>query len=359
MFFNCKISVVIGDKELKTVVSVNTKDESEHIGSECEIVVPLNCRIQYINGKRDFLTEYAKNLFKVGDPVIIKASYDGFEQVEIFNGFIFDFIEGTPITIKCLDYLYFLNKGIFGNQRILLKKNKKSTTTTPSIGSSFKSITLQSLCQKLIDFTNATIDHETTNTTPLSLVLPMPDVNLVNITFAMMSPAAVLDWLKKEMGFNISLQGSKLYVNVASNTLATAYYRTDRNVLASDLQRPDAVYKSFKVKAWFVREDGTKDSFEIGDANGTMREVFFYKVKRDLTLYQKLANEALTKVKQQRYSGTIETLLYPAVKLYDQAHYVDIRYPDRSGNYVVTGQEISIDENGYHRKLTLSFLSVI
>lgn len=359
MFFNGKISVVIGDKELKTVVSVNTKDDSDHIGAECEIVVPLNCRIQYINGRRDYLTEYAKNLFSVGDAIIIKAKYDGFDWVEVFNGFIFDFIEGTPITIKCLDYLYFLNKGIFGNQRLLLKKNKKSTTTTPSIGAAFRSITLQNLCQKLIDFANDTIDHETENTDHLSLILPMPDIELVNITFAMMSPAAILDWLKKEIGINISLQGNKLYVNVASNTTSTVYYRTDRNVIGCDLQKPDAVYKSFKVKAWFIQEDGTKDSFEIGDSNGTLKEVFFYKVKRDQTLYQKMANEALNKVKQQKYSGTIDTLLYPDLRMFYKANYIDIRYPDRSANYVITGQEITIDENGYHRKLKLSYLSEI
>jgi hypothetical protein len=359
MFFNCKISVVIGDKELKTVVSVNTKDDGEHIGADCDIVVPLNCRIQYVNGKRDYLTDYAKNLFAVGDAIVIKAKYDGFDWVEVFNGFIFDFIEGTPITIKCLDYLYFLNKGIFGNSRLLLKKNKKSKTSTPSTGAAFKSITLQQLCQKLIDFTNDTIDHETVNTDHLSLILPMPDIELVNITFAMMSPAAILDWLKKEIGINISLQGNNLYVNVASNTLATVYYRTDRNVIGSDLQKPEAIYKSFKVKAWFIREDGTKDSFEIGDENGTLKEVFFYKVKRDQTLYQKLANEALNKVKQQKYSGSIDTLLYPDCKVFQKAVYVDLRYPDRSANYVITAQEISIDESGYHRKLKFSYLSEI
>lgn len=357
MFFNCKISVVIGDKELKTVVSVNTKNDSDHIGAECDVVVPLNCRIQYVNGRRDYLTEYTKNLFSVGDQITIKAQYEGFDMVEVFNGFIFDFIEGTPITIKCTDYLYYLNKGIFGSQRLLLKKNKKSTISTPSVGASFKSITLQSLCQKLLDFANDTIDHEASNTEHLELILPMPDVELVNITFAMMSPAAILEWLKKEMGINISLQGNKLYVNVASNTSNTVYYRTDRNVLSSDLQKPPAIYKSFKVKAWFIREDGTKDSFEIGDSNGTLKEVFFYKVKRDQSLYQKLATEALNKVKQQKYSGSIETLLYPDCNLFDKANYIDIRYPDRSANYVITGEEINIDENGYHRKLRLSYLS--
>jgi hypothetical protein len=357
MFFNAKLSVVIGDKELKTVVSVNTKDDTDHIGADCEIVVPLNCRIQYINGRRDYLTEYAKNLFSVGDQVIIKAWYEGLEPVEVFNGFIFDFVEGTPITIKCLDYLYYLNKGVFGNQRLLLKKNKKSKVITPATGAAYKSITLQQLCQKVIDYANETIDHEATNTDHLELILPMPDVELVNITFAMMSPAAILDWIKKEMGINISLHGNKLYVNVASNTLNTVYFRTDRNVIECDLQKPAAVYNSFKVKAWFIREDGTKDSFEIGDGSGTLREVFFYKVKRDQALYEKLATEALKKVKQQRYAGTIDTLLYPDCKTFDQANYVDLRYPARSANYVITGQEISIDENGYHRKLKLSFLS--
>lgn len=359
MFFNPKISVIIGDKELKTIVSVNVKNDSDHLGAECDIVVPLNCRIQYVSGDRTYLTEYAKNLFSVGDPIIINAQYEGFDPVEVFSGFIFDFVEGMPLTVKCVDYIYFLNKGIFGNQRLLLKKNKKSTTVTPSVGAAFKSITLQSLCQKLIDFANDTIDHETDNTDHIELILPMPDVELVNITFAMMSPAAILDWLKKEMGINISLESNKLYVNVASNTLRTVYFRTDRNVLESDLQKPQAIYKSFKVKAWFIREDGTKDSFEIGDANGTLKEVFFFKIKRDQALYQQLATEALNKVKQQKYNGSIETLLYPECRLFDQANYIDISYPARSANYVITGQEISIGEGGYHRKLKLSFLSEI
>jgi hypothetical protein len=359
MFFNCKISVTIGDKDLKTIVSVNAKNDGDHLGAECDVVVPINCRIQYVGGNRSYLTEYAKNLFSVGDAIVIKAQYEGMEWVDVFSGFIFDFVEGMPLTIKCVDYLYFLNKGIFGNQRLLLKKNKKSTTVTPSVGAAFKSITLQNLCQKILDFTNETIDAETDNTDHLELILPMPDVELVNITFAMMSPAAILGWLKKEMGINISLEGNRLYVNVASNTLNTVYLRTDRNVINCDLQRPDAVYKSFKVKAWFIREDGTKDSFEIGDANGTLKEVFFYKIKRDQTLYQQLATEALNKVKQQKYSGSVETLLYPNCRIFDQANYIDISYPARSANYVITAQEVNIDEGGFHRKLKLSFLSEI
>lgn len=357
MHFIGKILITIGDKELKTVVFVSSRNDSAHIGSECDLAVPLNCRIQYANGKHDYLTDYPKNIFTVGDQVIVKAKYEGFDWIEVFTGFVFDFVEGTPVTIKCVDYIYFLNRGIFGSQRLLIKKNKKSKSSVPSIGSSFPSITLKDLCQKLIDFTNDTIDHEAVDTDHISLILPLPDFTLVDVTFAMMSPAAILGWLKTSLGMNISLQGNKLYVNVASNTLNTVKYRTDQNVLNSDLQKPAAVYQSFKVKAWFVREDGTRDSFEIGDPNGTMREVFFYRLQQDQSLYEKLAKEALEKVKQQKFNGSIETLLYPNCNLFDQASYIDIRYPERSANYVVTGMDITLDEGGFHRKLKLSFLS--
>lgn len=327
MYFNAKISVVIGDKELKTVVSVSTKDDSARIGAECEIVVPLNCRIQYTSGNRDFLTEYAKNLFASGDKVLIRAMYDGFDWVTVFDGYIVDFVEGIPIVIKCSDYIFLLNQ--------------------TTVNMSEKSITLKNLVNRVLQGTGIT------------LMEPTLDLSLQNITFRLMSPAAILEWLKKELGINISLSGTSLYVNVASNTLATVYYRTDGNVIGCDLQKPDATYQKHKVKAWFIREDGTKDSFEVGDSNGQLHEVFFYRVQRNQVVYQKMAAEALNKVRQQKYSGSIDTLLYPDCKLFQEANYVDLSYPARSANYVITGIDTTIDENGYHRKLKLSFLSEI
>lgn len=327
MFFNLKISVVIGDKELKTVVSVNTKDDSAHIGSECEIVVPLNCRIQYTSGNRDYLTEYAKNLFKSGDKVVIRAMYDGFAWVTVFDGYIVDFVEGIPLTIKCTDYVFLLNQ--------------------TTVNMSEKSITLKNLANRILQGTGITLRE------------PTIDLTLQNITFRLMSPAAILEWLKKELGINISLSGTSLYINVASNTLDTVYYRTDRNVIGCDLQKPDATFQKHKVKAWFIREDGTKDSFEVGDSNGQLHEVFFYRVQRNQSVYQNMAAEALQKVRQQKYNGSIETLLYPDCKLFQQANYVDIRYPSRSANYVITGIDTTIDDGGARRKLKFSFLSEI
>lgn len=327
MHFNPSISVVINNKQLQTVAAVSVQNDSSHIGSDADIIVPLNCRIQYQDGAHDYLTDLPKNLFKVGDFVKITAQYEGYNTVNVFEGYVLDFIEGTPVKIKCSDYVYLLNQS--------------------TINVSHKTITLKDLITEVLKGTG------------IELLLPTFELTLKNITFRLMSPAAILEWLKKELGINISLSGKKLYVNVASNTLNVVKYSTDRNVIESGLQTPAAVFLKYKVKAWFIKEDGTKDSFEVGDKDGHLHEVFFYRVPRDQKIYEKMANEALEKVKQHSYSGEITTYLYPDCQLFDKAVYTDVRYPAKNGNYVIIAVHFDINENGYHRKLKFAHLSTL
>lgn len=325
MYFQAIINVTIADKVLQTVSAVKTKNESTHIGSECDIHVPLNCRIQYKNGAHDFLTGYPQNLFKVGDPITITAQYIGMETITVFQGYVIDFIFGTPMTIKCSDYIFLLSQ------------------TTIDI--EHKTITLKDLVTQILKGTG------------ISLILPTLQLSLQNITFRLMSPAGILEYLKKEIGLNISLQGNQLYVNVASNTLQQVFYITSSNVIKSDLQKPDAVFLKYKVKAWFIKENGTRDSIEVGDAEGHLEEVFFYRVAGGEPVYMKMAAEALNKVKQRKYKGIIETYLYPHCDLFWKAQYKDVRYPDRNANYTVVGMNYEIDEHGFHRKIKLAYLS--
>lgn len=325
MYVNGSVSVTIGDKSLQTIASIAANDDSATIGSNCDIIVPLNCRIQYQNGKKDFLTDYPKNLFKVGDKVNVVARYEGYPDITVFNGYVLDFKDGTPVKIQCVDNIYLLNQ------------------STVSIA--YKSITLKNLITRVLQGTGITLD------------LPVMEMTLENISFRLMSPAAILEWFKKELGINISLSGTGLYVNLASNTLDTVKLRSDRNVWGCGLQKPDSVFTRYKVKAWFFRQDGTKDSIEVGDSDGHLREVFFYKIPRNEATYKQLANEALYQVRQRVYNGTLDTFLYPVAKLFDRLEYTDIRYPDRSGVYVCVGREFSADENGFHWKYKAAHLS--
>lgn len=326
MFFATDLIVSINNQVLETVHSVKTKFDSKHIGSTCDIVCPLNSQIDYADGIHDFLPNQVLNKFKVGDKVNIKATYTNISEpyVTVFNGTIFEFKEGMPITIKCIDYIKLLG-------------NVKDYR--------WKSITLQTLVMTIL---------QGTGITP---ILPIPSMEFTNLTFRQCSPWQILTYIKKNIGLNISLQGDRLYVNVASNTLNKVIYRTDRNLHNNDgLQQPDTVWQGYKVKAWFLQPNGVRDSLEVGEGDGHLTEVYFYNISGGLPAYQKLAAEALVKVKQRKFSGKVRGYLYPDCRLFDQVQYTDLRYPDRNGNYVVTELSHDISDKGFHREMTWAFL---
>lgn len=328
MHFTTDLIVIIDGKIINTVHSVKTKFDSKHIGSTCDIVVPLNAQISYQDEENDFLTSYivpTTTTFKVGDTVKITASYPNINgpYVTIFEGNVYEFKEGTPCTIRCIDYLP------------LLGHMQNISNYTGS---------LKNLVTKILQGTG------------ISLILPTVDLQLFKITFRTMSPWAILEYIKKNIGLNISLQGNKLFVNVASTTLNHVIYASDRNVYSVNLQQPDTVWQGYKVKAWFIKENGIRDSLEVGDTDGHLTEVYFYKVQADINTYTRLANEALVKVRQRKFSGHVSGYLYPDCQLFDRVSYTDIRYPDRSGDYVITELTHQIDDQGFHRHMTWSFL---
>ena len=395
MYLIGETQVVINEVTIQSVVSIDMHNDGNHIGSSCELVLPLNTRIAY-SGKDQFLMAQPQYLFNTGDHIVINAKYDGYESygdsngwVQIFEGFLYDFYETTPLKIKCVDFIYWFNIGIYGADLVTTKKlTKAGNITKGSIkggqGKSFVKIEFADLLQDIIDWVNYNIDtyneENGTSFPGVSLIRPEFSFELVNITFSNMSPAAVLEWLKRELGFNITLIGSQLYANVASFYTNTVKLSTDINVIESNLQSTNltkkhtkqskganSVFLRIKLKAYFEKEDGTKDSLEIGDPNGQSREVYFYKViKGNLVNYQgsmvpenylNFANEALNKCYQSRYTGMLEMYLYPVCNLFWRVIYNDLRYPERNGDYVVTAINIKIDEHGYHRHLKLAYLT--
>ena len=390
MYLNCEILVSINGQIIDSISAVDMHNDGNHIGSSCEITMPLNARIEYSGG---YIIQPAKVLFNTGDAITVKAKYEGYESfgepdgwLTIFEGFVYDFYETTPLKIKCLDYIYWFNIGIYGANYVWTKKSK-GVKAKGGVGKSFTKIEFADLLQDLIDWTNENIlnywaENGDPNYDPVFITLIRPEFSfeLVNISFANMSPAAVLEWLKRELGFNISLIGSQLYANIASFTRNEINLQSDINVIECNLQSTNltkkrtrksrganSVFTRIKLKCYFEKEDGTKDSFEVGDSNGQLREVFFYKVdKGNLTLidgqqvydnYYKYAQEALNKCYQTMYKGTLEQYLYPIVNVFDKVNYTDLRYPDRDGSYVVTALDVKLDDRGFHRHLKLAPLT--
>lgn len=380
MYFDAKLSVTIDGKNLTTVVGVKTSNDAAKVGSSCDLIVPLNAYIEYSNPNdlTTYISSIRADAFAQGSSVEIIASYitDGGVQmtpITIFKGFVFDFVLGTPTTIKCLDYIYFFNLGIFGDKRVSTTNKSGKKITNAGQGVHYKSVTFVTVLEQLVSFVNETIAQSDTNAQLVHLMLPVFDMTLENLTFITMSPAAILEWFKTELGFNITFYGNQLYVNLASKTNGKIKIDTGVNCLDSKLQTTlqrsqknagksatvtaiRSAFQRIRLKCWFIREDGTRDSFEVGDQNGIQEEHFFYKVKRQGDNYETLANAALLKAQQHHYRGELELLLYPDCDLFFEVNYTDVRYPEKNGTYVILAVFFELNEKGFHRKIKLAWL---
>ena len=129
MYLNAHIQVTVisnttGDTiALKSICSVNKKQDGHALGAECELTVPMNCVIQYKDGQHDYLTQYTVNTqsaFSVGDQINITANYDGYPTQTIFNGFITDFVFNIFNEFSILKLLSVNNRPIicFTNKKL-------------------------------------------------------------------------------------------------------------------------------------------------------------------------------------------------------------------------------------------------
>lgn len=374
MYFDAKLIVTINNIQILTIVSAKISNDSQKVGSSADIVLPLNSYISYqdTNTLEEYLTAIRTDTFSSGDPVVITAYYVNYPQVELFRGYVYDTVLGMPLTIKCLDYIYFFNLGIFGSNHVATTNKAGTKIKSSGTGIHYKSIQFKDLLQQLVAFANQTIANLDTDTLPVELILPTIDMPLFDLTFINMSPAAILEYFKKNLGLNITFYGNKLWVNIASETNGLVKLDTSRNVLDSKLQTTlsiksrtsktsKSVYSAFeriRLKCWFVSANGTRSSIEVGDPDGIQEEQFFYKVSNVGNVYDTLANAALLSAQQHHYRGELELLLYPTCDLFYVVDYVDVRYPAKSGEYYITSIHIELGEKGFHRKIKVAFLNL-
>lgn len=360
MYFDTNLTVTINGQNVSTIVSVKTSNDAAKVGASCDLVAPLNSYISYSdpNTLKVFLTAIRSDTFPQGSSVSIIANYVGYAPITVFKGFVYDAVLGMPLTIKCLDYIYWFNLGIFGDKQVQTTNKSGSKIKNSGTGVNYKSVQFKDLLQQLIDFTNKQITASGTNTPLVTLILPTIDFTLVNLTFINMSPASILNYFKKNLGLNITFYSNQLYVNIASNTVGNITLNTGRNVLKSDLQTNLATFQKIRLKCWFQSPNGTRSWIEVGDSTGIQSEQYFYNVTNAGNLYTILANAALLRAQQHHYRGELLLLLYPDCDLFWIVNYTDLRYPEKNGQYYITGVYFEINEKGFRRKLKIAWLNL-
>lgn len=331
IYLDLHIIVSIGNKVIDTVSEILISNDKNRIGTTCVITVPLNSRIEMVEQTVIMPTLQA---FKKGDEVTISAWYTGYDSIVVFEGYVLDFYEGTPLQIRCVDETFNLRFPKGGN-------------VTYSSGKSVKKFS--EIAKKILSGTGVTLASDAV------------DFDCQNITFSDASPEACIEYFRKELHLSMNLIKKTIYVNYARNVIETRKLKSDVNVYEANLQKPDTAFQNIQLNVWGLDEKGRRVKYQAGNAGGEVHEmnvsILSTKNKKgvDTNTHKKIIDSSLDNAKMGKFSGTFVSALYPVINLFDMIEYEDVRYPERSGNYIVQGTELKINaKDGVLRTSTVA-----
>jgi hypothetical protein len=302
--------ITIGKFQFRNVHSFDTKSSWKSIVTTATIKFP--------NLKRKIDSERLENVLKVGDAVTIKAGYNEEYETE-FEGYVKTISPKFPLEIECEDEMW---------------KLKQKTVTM-----SWRSVTLEEVLRFLVP----------------TAQLEVPAITLSPFRLDKVTVAQALQKLKDDYMLVIYFRGKKLFAGLAYTelNLGEVNFHFQKNVPASHLQGGLSFRKKedvkLKVKAISLLPDNTKLEVETGDDEGNQTTLHFYNIKTKTEL-KKVADEQLSRMKFDGYSGTVTSFGRPFTKHGQAAHLFDDKYPEREGSYFIDSVHVTYGPSGYKRE---------
>lgn len=315
------------------------KNSVEQIGATFELITPLNTVIPYDDNALGYLVKPIRSVITEGNKVNITYWYTGYPKINIFNGYVYKFVDGQPSTIICEDEKYMLRNGI-------LNKTWNS------------SVSLKTILQYIISNTNLTLFKNNI------------DINFNSFWIENLSPYKALDKLKQDTGLLICIINNVLYCSlVPTSGNSTLDFSSNTNVYGCTIQQGEGTWKQFTVKVNRVDETGKKqvnfvtnvingktETYSVSKTAGSkggMKIINPYKV--DAATADKLAKNAIQKFKLGEYVGGLETMIYPDTTEFGVVNYKDITYPNRNGSYLILEKTVTINtDSGAKQKIRVS-----
>lgn len=305
-------NIRIGNFTFRGVVNLKIESSWDVLTDTCEITIPRKLTFK----NRDIATG-DNPLLKKGDKVVIELGYDDENYVE-FIGYIRHIDAATPLTIKCEDSAF------------LLKDSAKTI--------SYKSVTLKQLLSDIL---------------PLGMEFEALDISLGQFRLKDVTPAKVLDELRKVYNLYSFFKGEKLFVGFPyppTKEIVTHKFQFERNIISDELEYRIKDDVKIKVKAISMLPNNEKIEIEFGDADGEIRTFHYYDVqKADL---EKLATAEIDRLRYSGWFGSFLVFGLPSVQHGDVVELTDNKL-DRQGAYFVRKVEKEFGENGFRRTIHL------
>lgn len=259
-----------------------------------------------------------REVFKVGDPIIIKLGYDG-NDVEEFRGYVTRVSSDIPIVIRCEDEMW-----------------KARRMSVNYVG---ENIMLPDLLKKIAP----------------GYEIDALEIKLGDARFSKTNLGAVLEKLQSELKLYSYFIGKKLVCGkyyVEQSGAQIPLFDLEKNTVSNSLNYKNKEDIVLKIDATSITADGKKIEFKMGDDGGDTMTLKYYNVKLQAELEKKV-REDYERATRGGFDGSFEAFGIPRVVFGQKCDLRSSIYPDRNGQYYIEGVNKSFDDGGYRQDIKL------
>lgn len=344
-FFVCACRVVIEGTDVGQFESVTITEDREKLGAQCTVLLPIYAigfnsqdlppasRIRAVLEGIQIMPGARIQVYAWYEPIPVLEQQ--FEHVLIFDGYIRQVISGFPSQLICEDHSFVLKFGrVAKDMQTVQTIEQMIEQLCPVSNAAFENFRKQQGFRNPTDFPHLSFDS--TNSAESRFALK---------AFKEISP---FDALQKLINlyrlFGYVTEEGLVYfgIGVRDKVKRTVTLNTRENVIDRDIVPRDGMFDNVYVQVNVLLPNGTIISREAGDKETGEP----YKIFRNIDTEegaQQLAENTRLSLLGVRNEGTITTLLYPYMRMYDYVDYTDTLFPELSSYFYVTGRTLKCD----------------
>lgn len=358
-FLGCRNEIFVEGVSIGQFQSMEITSDRENISCTASIELPLYTIAAYEDGTppgedvpltRKVRTGVEMKNLKVGARIEVYCWYEtpeidiAFEPTLVYRGYIRQVVGAFPSTLKCEDLSFPLRFGQVGtvwkNQSTLVDVVNAVLPISESAFSEYRK--------------RQGFDDNWPRIT-------VADSELATASFDYkawkdISPYDALQKLINMFSIygNVDKEG-RLYIGAGQSapTNKTVNLSTKLNVIECDLTTTDSLFENYTVTVTARSSDGKLIKETYGDPDGEAIPTRMMPLNSQEGI-KDFAKRLYDHLVGNRNAGTITTLLYPVIELFDFVTFEHTLFPELSGDYVVIGVENQFGSGGYRQIINVT-----